>query len=259
MKSHTPLFWIQSAVLVMPIGFLLAGGCGGGSNGSSNGGFFGSPPAAPVVIAGPTATPTATASPTATLDPSTTATPVPDATTDPLATATPISTSPTATPDPTVTLSPTATPISVSDFSFSTKTAVPSQTSLKLFLSATTQKTLTIAVPRRADGTNALGQTFNATLPFLLAEFPRAEAGVTYVEGNKTYNSISGTVIISAYQSGVIGTSPVGQPDLPGRLTFQLSEVVMARTTDPSDIFIITGPFMATSGSTMTNDFGKRR
>ncbi|MBW3635281.1 MAG: hypothetical protein KY445_02290 [Armatimonadetes bacterium] len=224
MKKLTPLFCLQSTVLVLPLGFLLAGGCGGGGS-SNNGGFFNPPPSSPTVITNPTATP------------------------DPNAIAT---------PTPTTAPTPTPTPVTLTNFSpeltFERRQAVSTSTSLRLFLSNATNRTLSISVPRQPDGTNRTGETFPALTEALRAflggpDQPGA-AGVTYVEGSKTWhsrrvNGRNGTVVISILRNGPIPA------DTPGALTFQLSEVILEPDpgTDASGLLIITGPFSANEGA----------
>lgn len=238
MRKFTPLFWLQSTVLVMPLGFLLAGGCGGGSSNSNpNGGFFGAP-AAPIQI---------------------TPTPIPSPTVDPNATPTPTAA---PTPTPTTAPTPTPTPVSLTNFSpqltFDIRQAVATPTSLRLFLSNSTNRTLSISIPRDADEDNAVGQTFSALLPALEATSRSGRAaGVTYIEGDQTWHSRSvngraGTIILTRYVLG----SLTAEPRFRGALTFQLSEVILEPDpgTRATGLIIITGPFSGNVGSTL-NDF----
>ncbi len=231
MRKLTPLFWLQSTVLVAPLSFLLTGGCGGGgSNSNPNGGFFGSPSSPPTVITNPTAVPPANATPT---------------------------------PTPTAGPTPTPTPIVLTNFSpelsFSLGQAVPTPTSLRLFLSNATERTLSIGVPRNRDFT--FGQTFPALTSTLAAEAPNAnQAGVTYVEGSKTWHADSvggrnGTVVISNFRTGPI-PSPDPSKIQEGILIFQLSEVLMKPdpATNATGLLIITGPFRANSGGVFNID-----
>lgn len=237
-KNFPSLLWVQTTMLALPFGFLLAGGCGGG-NGVTV------PP--PVVLGAPTPVggiqPTLIPTVAATSVPGDTSTPIPIATS--IATPVPVNTSvptPTATP----TALPTATPHSAPtepyvDLNFADRTASGSPESLQIRMSADLRG-FNIKVGGR-DGSYAVGQTFNATAAFN-QEVSLRQGGVTYSRRGASWNSVGGTITITAYVPGSV------HPDSPGRLSFRLSNVQMVPTfgSDTTTGFVINGTYSATQG-----------
>lgn len=273
-----PSFLFQASALALPIGFLVAGGCGGG-----NGVVI--PP--PVVLGTPTAAPAGTATPTPLPGATATATPgtspTPDPGTSPTATPgtapTPTATSisvptPTSTfigvPTPTATTNPNATPtppsviinpnITPTPFPGNTLTSSGDYTpnlnfirsvasgsnvqGMALSLRATgLSSTIGIRTPA-SNGGFAQGQTFNATGAFAIPD--TANGAVFYAEGSQRWDAVGGTVTLSLYTPGAVGT---GQP---GHLQFQLTNVQMvpSASTGATGTFILNGLLTARSGNT---------